>query len=226
MTCLKFLNQICQSSKLKRLLKGNRRKKNRRFTTYGSARKIWKEKKGLLLYYNIRKRIKDMKDNIVYRYTTPDGKVYIGITSRKLKERSGSDGRGYAGCHIFYNAIQKYGWENIEKEILFSHCSRELANKLEIAFIKYYKDRNISLNICKGGQGGSHPQSQTARDKIGSANKIRLLGNKNSLGHKHSDETRRKISEAKKGQRAWNRGLKSNKPAWNKGLKMSETKKD
>ena len=47
-----------------------------------------------------------------------NGKVYIGQTSKSLDERCGKNGSGYIGCIRFYNAIQKYGWNNFEHEII------------------------------------------------------------------------------------------------------------
>ena len=54
----------------------------------------------------------------IYCYTSPSGKKYIGKTKTSLKERAKNNAKGYKGCPVFYNAIQKYGWENFEVEIL------------------------------------------------------------------------------------------------------------
>lgn len=37
---------------------------------------------------------------------------------------------------------------------MFHNCSKQLADKLERAFIKYYKNLGLSYNIADGGQGG------------------------------------------------------------------------
>ena len=49
----------------------------------------------------------------VYKHTSPSGKVYIGVTSLRPKERW-SGGAGYVKNKHFYRAIKKYGWENIK----------------------------------------------------------------------------------------------------------------
>ena len=54
----------------------------------------------------------------VYCYTSPSGKKYIGKTKTTLKARAKDNCKGYKGCTAFYNAIQKYGYENFEVEIL------------------------------------------------------------------------------------------------------------
>lgn len=58
-----------------------------------------------------------MKRWILYRHTSPSGKVYIGITSKSVNKRW-NGGRGYKTCIYFYNAILKYGWDNIKHELM------------------------------------------------------------------------------------------------------------
>ena len=58
------------------------------------------------------------KDNYsIYKHTSPSGKSYIGIT-KQGKKRFGKDGNGYKKQRKFYNAIQKYGWDNFKHEII------------------------------------------------------------------------------------------------------------
>jgi len=40
-----------------------------------------------------------------------NGKVYIGQTGQDPKKRW-DNGNGYKTCSRFWNAIQKYGWDN------------------------------------------------------------------------------------------------------------------
>lgn len=149
-----------------------------------------------------------MEENnyVVYRHTSPSGKVYIGITSLKPEKRW-RNGEGYKGCYKFYNAIQKYGWDNIKHEIIFSGLNEDSAKLIEEIFIYYYKQQNISLNITDGGDGmkgyhhteeakkkiseaGKNPSEET-RKKIGAAQKGKIL----------SEETRKKIGASLKGHK-------------------------
>lgn len=53
----------------------------------------------------------------VYKLTLPNQKSYIGQTSQKTYKRW-SGGAGYAKNKELYDDIVKYGWINIEKEVL------------------------------------------------------------------------------------------------------------
>ena len=50
----------------------------------------------------------------VYKHTTPNNKVYIGITCKDPNSRW-RNGEGYATQKYFYKAIKKYGWDNINQ---------------------------------------------------------------------------------------------------------------
>lgn len=126
---------------------------------------------------------------ILYRHTSPSGKVYIGITSRNIYKRW-SNGFGYKTCKLFYRAIVKYGWNNIRHEVLFTNLDEERAKKLEIELIRHYKSLGISYNITDGGGGylGFTPSEET-RMKLSEASKRRVRT-------KLSEETKNKIREA------------------------------
>lgn len=110
----------------------------------------------------------------VYKHTTPSGKVYIGITSKRPEERW-LNGRGYCRNEHFWNAIKKYGWENIKHEVLETGLSREDASKAEKRYILAFQSHVPSkgYNLTDGGE----------------------------IGAKHTEESRRKLSESKKGKR-------------------------
>ena len=74
---------------------------------------------------------------IVYKYTSPSGKSYIGQTSKSLKERAKNTGIGYLNCSIFYNEINKYEFENFNYEILEEVNLSDIDEK-EKYYIKKY----------------------------------------------------------------------------------------
>ena len=67
-----------------------------------------------------------------------------------------NNGSQYKKCKFFYRAIQKYGWDNFEHEILIDNISKEEACLIEKELIKKYKtqDKNFGYNIASGGLGG------------------------------------------------------------------------
>lgn len=111
----------------------------------------------------------------VYKHTSPSGKVYIGITSRKPEERW-ANGRGYHHNKYFQNAINKYGWNNIKHEILYTELTKEEAEQKEIELIKFYDstNRDIGYNISSGGNAAI--SSENTRKKISQALKGKYKG--------------------------------------------------
>lgn len=132
----------------------------------------------------------------VYKHTFPNGKIYIGITSMKPEYRWKKNGNGYRQQPLMYNAIQKFGWNNVRHEIIYYDLSKEDAEQIEINLILKYQSNNIKFgyNIASGGSAFAH--SEETKRKIAAANS----GEKNYLYGKHlSDETKRKLSESHKG---------------------------
>ena len=131
-----------------------------------------------------------MNDYTVYAHITPNNKLYIGITHLKPIYRYGKDGYGYHGCTLFYRAIQKYGWDNIKHIILLENLSKEMACECEKYLIAKYQtnNSNYGYNNSFGGESGSygHKMSEESRRKISEANKGKVL----------SDEVRQKIGKA------------------------------
>lgn len=84
-----------------------------------------------------------------------NGKKYIGITSYKPEHRWKADGRGYEKQSRFWNAIQKYGWNNFEHKIILANINYNDACDAEQYLIKYYRtmDENCGYNLTEGGKG-------------------------------------------------------------------------
>ena len=63
-----------------------------------------------------------------------NGKMYIGITSRTPEARWGNNGSQYTKAKnpCFYNAIQKYGWDNFEHIILEEKIPQKNLNEREL----------------------------------------------------------------------------------------------
>ena len=143
----------------------------------------------------------------VYKHTTPSNKVYIGITSQKETHRWGRDGHGYY-TQAFGNAVRKYGWDNIQHEIICTGISREEAVAIERRLIaEYHADNSDSGYNCTSG-GFLCEFNEETKEKISKALTGRRLSeehrkniSKGSKGHLVSEETRKKIGEKHRGKR-------------------------
>lgn len=126
-----------------------------------------------------------------------NGKMYFGITSRKPIERWGNNGNNYKSTPHFYSAIQKYGWDNFEHNIIYENLTKEEACDIEQMLIKEYhtQDREYGYNILEGGQASQLPTE--VRKKMSKA----MMGNQNGLGHPCTEEKKQKISMAQKGRK-------------------------
>jgi group I intron endonuclease len=117
-----------------------------------------------------------------------NGHVYIGQTSKKLEERiynHQKDSKTKRYNSKFMNAYFKYGFDNFEWSILCETDSREKLNALEKFYISAYRKMGICYNMTDGGDGASgHKLSEETRRKISEANKGRTI----------SEETKNKIS--------------------------------
>ena len=145
---------------------------------------------------------------LVYKHISPSGRVYIGITHLTLAQRW-IRGNGYKKCPIFFNAILKYGWDNIEHKVLIDNLTKEQASEVEQQLIKYYKSIGKSYNITDGGEGTvgyKHTDSYKERMRLLQLGKPKskesINKRKEALSkspYKCSEETKRKISSAMKG---------------------------
>ena len=87
----------------------------------------------------------------VYMHVFPNNKVYIGLTRNKPERRWGTNGNGYETQYV-YNAILKYGWDNIEHVIISTNLSSGEACKLEQDLIEQYDSIKNGYNCSPGGE--------------------------------------------------------------------------
>lgn len=140
----------------------------------------------------------------VYRYTnTKNGKVYIGQTSKTLAERAQANGRNYKECRKFYAAIQKYGWDSFEPDILADDLTLDEANRLETFYINFFDSTNDlnGYNIAFGGDNKEF--SEESKLIISKKAKERYINPENNpmYGKKHSELSIHKMRDAKLGDK-------------------------
>lgn len=165
---------------------------------------------------------------IIYKYTSPSGKVYIGQTTRERDRRAEflRLNQPYGGDKI-NNARKKYLPENFTYEVIESYRFQnedEAINTLddrEIFWIAYYDSfRNGYNSTLGGGNGLGREVTEATRLKISEKLKGSTLSEQTkqkiseSNKGKHSKsptlEARKKMSESHKGLTVWNTGKKFN----------------
>lgn len=142
---------------------------------------------------------------IIYAYTFPNGKRYVGKSKRSLPRRQGSDFNRYRNCPALWNAIQKYGIDSIEQEIIIDdYMTDEDASNVEQEFIELYRTNcnrynnpKMGYNLTDGGEGlnGWHPDEERLRV----LREQMYLFHEQRRGTHHSEEAKRKMREAKLG---------------------------
>lgn len=131
------------------------------------------------------------KTYCVYCHTSPSNKKYVGISCNP--EKRWNNGKGYIKNYLFWRAIEKYGWDNFQHEILYTDLTSEQAKEIEIQLIDEWQltDPQYGYNLRAGGDGSFSEHSRQLMSQS-------RIGNKNSAGHSPSQETRKKISESLK----------------------------
>lgn len=131
------------------------------------------------------------KEYSVYCHVSPSNKKYVGISCNPKKRWN--NGKGYIKNYLFWRAIEKYGWDNFEHQILYSNLTVEEAKTIEIKLIEKWQLTNpqYGYNLRAGGDGTF---SEHSRQLMSQSRK----GNKNSLGKSCPLERRKRISDSLK----------------------------
>lgn len=143
----------------------------------------------------------------IYMYTFPNGKKYIGKTKRSMAQRRGNGWCGYKKSRLLWNAIQKYGTENIRTDILFEGAlTYDEASDLERFYIAKYKTNackytnpSYGYNLTDGGEGisGCVFTEERLERLLAQLKKVQ----NERKGTPLSEEHKRKLSEAHMGIR-------------------------
>lgn len=169
-----------------------------------------------------------------------NNKVYVGQTGQQVNQRW-RNGKGYANNSLFYRAIEKYGWDNFDHDIIFTGLDKEQANRLEIETISLFDSNNPDkgYNLTEGGQGtNGYHLTEEHKKHISEIQTGRLLTeewkqhiseavrgeNHPFYGKKLSDEHRKHLSESHMGQKPAY-GMLGKKHSEETKKKMSEARK-
>lgn len=132
----------------------------------------------------------------VYCLTFPNGKRYVGISLYSIEDRF----KHYKNLNCkkqsrLFNALKKYGPENVEFNIILQSNDKTKVLKVENQLISIYNltSKKYGYNILSGG---SHIPFHSDKEKLSKIHKERIRNKRDTF----SEEWRRKISEANTGR--------------------------
>lgn len=155
--------------------------------------------------------------NIIYKIENKiNGKIYIGFTSQPFKNRIAQHkySAKKGAKHALAKAIRKYGWENFDKEIIYTLKENEKPDDIEIEYIKKYNslaNGGYGYNRTNGGGGilgftFTEEQKKKISDGVRKSNFesgrkkhfLQLSLFPKLTGYKHTEESKKKISDSGK----------------------------
>lgn len=141
--------------------------------------------------------------DIIYKLTSPKGKVYIG-RAQNFNERM--IGHKYAAYTkkintSLYKAVRKYGWDNFTKEII-CEVNREDAQRIEEELILAYNSVKLGYNDTYLGGGGDMWKYRRDTDEYMEwIEKMKIVNQTNRMhGKMHTESTIQKQKEKAKGR--------------------------
>lgn len=177
----------------------------------------------------------EIKSGIYCIENKTTGKKYVGqsidINERWKKHISELNNNSHHNDYL-QKSWNKYGSDDFNFYIL-EYCDISILDDREIYYIDLYNtlDRNNGYNLKTGGQSSNNYSEETRkklsesikksfqnpeRRKVQSINalnqwknpkiKEKIIGSNNGMyGKKHSDESKKKMSDSKKGKKSWRR---------------------
>ena len=118
---------------------------------------------------------------IIYKITSPSGKVYVGQTIRSLKIRMQHHKSKYSECTLLKRAIDKYG-DEMKYEIIEDNIPQEQLDEREIYWIKELNSLAPNGYNCDTGGSAYRTASQVTKDKISNNKRKSSIDKKGYIG--------------------------------------------
>jgi len=141
----------------------------------------------------------EIRDWTIYKITNPTGRIYVGISSNYNRRIKCYKSGWCENQSVLYKSIMKYGFSNHHIEQIDTFTSdQDYAFGKEMFWIRSYMShagkwpKNRGMNMTDGGEGQlGNRMTEENKEK----QRRRLLGTK------ASEETKRKMSETRKGKK-------------------------
>jgi len=151
-----------------------------------------------------------MYTHIIYKLTFPNNKIYIGQTSLDFNIRLNCHKSSAYNSNLnryIHNAIKKYGWDNIVKEIICT-VSSEFSDDAEKYFINKYSCNDIRFGYNLTGGGKQNYKMSDNLVKISNITKV------------NTKETNKKISISMRGRKQSNEHIENASKTRYKSINM------
>lgn len=164
---------------------------------------------------------------VIYKATNKiNGKAYIGKTEKNLEIRKKQHLNDYKNSNFaFHRALQKYGEENFDWQILCDVQTIEELNQQEQYYIKLFETFGSNgYNMTDGGEGqsGWNPFEST-RKLWSKQRKGKAPWNKGNRTQKQILSEEEKQQRQKEANKKRSKSLKGRDP-WNKGKICNQTR--
>jgi group I intron endonuclease len=126
-------------------------------------------------------QVTDERLGIIYKITSPSGKVYVGQTIRSLKIRMQHHKSKYSECTLLKRAIDKYG-DEMKYEIIEDNIPQEQLDEREIYWIKELNSLAPNGYNCDTGGSAYRTASQVTKDKISNTKRKSSIDKKGYIG--------------------------------------------
>lgn len=152
----------------------------------------------------------------IYKITSPSGKIYIGQSRDILARFKIYEKNDCKNQRKLKFSLEKHGYENHTFEII-EECSKELLNEREIYYIKFYDtfDTKHGMNLTSGGSNPAVSDETKKLLSLATKGKPKIMSkehiaentrrileeNKKRIGTKHSEESKKKISQSHLGKK-------------------------
>ena len=136
----------------------------------------------------------------IYILTSPNGKSYIGQTIHSI-EKIFEQHQKRSRCRRIYNAIKKYGWENIEKD--WYYCPDEDLNNHEELMVEVLGTLSPDGYNLREGGGSRGKASKESKQKMRKpkSDEHKQSIRKARLGTTRSEESKQKHRKAQLGKK-------------------------